>query len=34
VRESIIGRMDRHGGHAAVHTSPETGTEVELVLHG
>jgi phage shock protein PspC (stress-responsive transcriptional regulator) len=34
VRESIIGRMARHGGRAAVHSSPATGTEVELVLHG
>lgn len=30
--ESIEGRMDRHGGTAAVHTSPGEGTEVELVL--
>lgn len=33
VRESIVGRMDRHGGTAVVHSSPDTGTEVELVLH-
>jgi signal transduction histidine kinase/phage shock protein PspC (stress-responsive transcriptional regulator) len=32
VRESIVGRMERHGGHAAVHTAPGQGTEVELVL--
>jgi signal transduction histidine kinase len=32
VRESIMGRMARHGGRAAVHSTPETGTEVELVL--
>jgi hypothetical protein len=32
VRESIIGRMERHGGRAIVHTSPDAGTEVELTL--
>jgi signal transduction histidine kinase len=32
VRESIVGRMARHGGRAAVHSMPGTGTEVELVL--
>jgi signal transduction histidine kinase len=32
VRESIVGRMERHGGHATVHTAPGGGTEVELVL--
>jgi signal transduction histidine kinase len=32
VRESIVGRMERHGGRAAVHTAPGGGTEVELVL--
>ncbi|QEC48527.1 PspC domain-containing protein [Baekduia soli] len=32
VRESIIGRMARHGGRAAVHSTPGSGTEVELVL--
>ncbi len=32
VRESIVGRMERHGGHAAIHASPGGGTEVELVL--
>jgi signal transduction histidine kinase len=31
VRESIIGRMARHGGKAEVHTAPGEGTEV--VLH-
>ena len=31
VRESIVGRMERHGGRARIHTSAE-GTEVELVL--
>jgi hypothetical protein len=32
VRESIIGRMQRAGGHASVHSAPQQGTEVELVL--
>ncbi|HEX4363280.1 MAG TPA: PspC domain-containing protein [Solirubrobacteraceae bacterium] len=33
VRESIVGRMRRHGGHAAIHAAPGGGgTEVELVL--
>lgn len=32
VRESILGRMERHGGSARIVSSPETGTEVELVL--
>ena len=32
VRESIMGRMARHGGSAAVHSTPGEGTEVELVL--
>jgi phage shock protein PspC (stress-responsive transcriptional regulator) len=32
VRESIVGRMARHGGRAAVHSAPGAGTEVELVL--
>jgi signal transduction histidine kinase len=32
VRESIVGRMARHGGHAKVHATPGAGTEVELVL--
>jgi signal transduction histidine kinase/phage shock protein PspC (stress-responsive transcriptional regulator) len=30
VRESIIGRMARHGGRAEVHTGPGEGTEVVL----
>ena len=30
VRESIIGRMTRHGGKAEVHTAPGDGTEVVL----
>jgi signal transduction histidine kinase len=32
VRESIVGRMQRHGGRADVRSSPGAGTEVELVL--
>jgi signal transduction histidine kinase len=32
VRESIVGRMRRHGGDAIVHTGAGTGTEVELRL--
>jgi len=32
VRESIVGRMERHGGRATIHASPGGGTEVELVL--
>jgi signal transduction histidine kinase len=32
VRESIVGRMQRHGGRATIHASPGGGTEVELVL--
>ena len=32
VRESIVGRMERHGGRAVVHTAPGEGTEIELVL--
>jgi len=32
VRESILGRMARHGGRAAIHRPPDGGTEVELVL--
>jgi signal transduction histidine kinase len=32
VRESIVGRMARHGGRAEVHATPGAGTEVELVL--
>jgi phage shock protein PspC (stress-responsive transcriptional regulator) len=30
VRESIVGRMERHGGRAVVHSTPGQGTEVEL----
>jgi phage shock protein PspC (stress-responsive transcriptional regulator)/signal transduction histidine kinase len=32
VRESIVGRMERHGGRAVLHTAPGEGTEVELVI--
>jgi signal transduction histidine kinase len=32
VRESIVGRMERHGGRAVVHSAPGEGTEVELVM--
>jgi signal transduction histidine kinase len=34
VRESIIGRMARHGGRATIHSEPGAGTEVELTLPG
>ena len=30
LRESIIGRMERHGGRATVHAAPGMGVEVEL----
>jgi signal transduction histidine kinase len=32
LRESIVGRMERHGGRATLHTVPGQGTEVELVM--
>jgi signal transduction histidine kinase len=32
VRESILGRMRRHGGQAAIHSKPGEGTEVELTM--
>ena len=32
VRESIVGRMERHGGRATIASSSGQGTEVELVL--
>ncbi|HEX5579959.1 MAG TPA: PspC domain-containing protein [Gemmatimonadaceae bacterium] len=32
VRESIVGRMERHGGRAVIRTPEGGGTEVELVL--
>ncbi len=34
VRESIVGRMQRHGGEAVIHSVPGEGTEVELRLAG
>jgi signal transduction histidine kinase len=34
VRESIVGRMERHGGRAHIISSPDSGTEVELTLEG
>jgi signal transduction histidine kinase/phage shock protein PspC (stress-responsive transcriptional regulator) len=34
VRESIVGRMARHGGRAVIHSAPGAGTEVELRLPG
>jgi signal transduction histidine kinase len=32
VRDSIVARMERHGGSATVHSRPGQGTEVELVI--
>ena len=32
VRESIVGRMERHGGRARITSGDQTGTEVELEL--
>jgi signal transduction histidine kinase len=32
VRESIVGRMERHGGRARIASDPKIGTEVELEL--
>jgi signal transduction histidine kinase len=32
VRDSIVGRMERHGGRVRITSSDETGTEVELEL--
>jgi signal transduction histidine kinase len=32
VRESILGRMSRHGGRADIHAAPGGGTEVELTM--
>jgi signal transduction histidine kinase/phage shock protein PspC (stress-responsive transcriptional regulator) len=32
VRDSIVARMERHGGRARVHSTPGHGTEVELVM--
>jgi signal transduction histidine kinase len=32
VRDSIVARMERHHGHATVHSRPGAGTEIELVM--
>lgn len=32
VRDSIVGRIERHGGRAAIVSAPGAGTEVELVV--
>lgn len=32
VRDSIVGRIERHGGHARITSAPGAGTEVELVV--
>jgi signal transduction histidine kinase len=32
IADSIVGRMDRNGGKAVVHSEPGHGTEVELVM--
>ncbi len=32
VRGSIVGRMERHGGTAAIRSRPGAGTEVELTM--
>ena len=32
IRESIIGRMERHGGRAEIRTGNGDGTEVELTM--
>jgi signal transduction histidine kinase/phage shock protein PspC (stress-responsive transcriptional regulator) len=32
IRESIVGRMERHGGQAHIRSTPASGTEIELVL--
>jgi len=34
VRDSIVGRMARHGGRGTVTSAPGEGTEVELTLEG
>jgi signal transduction histidine kinase len=34
VRDSIVARMERHGGRATVRSKPGEGTEVELVMAG
>lgn len=32
VRESIVGRMERLGGKATIHSQPGRGTEVDLMV--
>jgi hypothetical protein len=32
VRNSIVGRMDRHGGTATIRSAPGEGTEVHLAM--
>ncbi len=32
VRDSIVGRMERYGGHAGVRSTPGEGTEIELLM--
>jgi len=32
VRDSIVGRMERHGGRAGVRSTPGEGTEIELLM--
>jgi signal transduction histidine kinase len=32
VRRSIVDRVERHGGRAELHSNPDTGTEVRLVM--
>jgi signal transduction histidine kinase len=32
VRDSIVGRMERHGGQASIRSAPGEGTEVELLV--
>ena len=34
LRESIIGRMNRHGGRVEIRSNPDAGTEVELTMDG
>jgi signal transduction histidine kinase len=34
IRESIVGRLNRHGGDAIIRSSPGAGTEIELTIAG
>jgi signal transduction histidine kinase len=34
IRDSIVGRMERHGGHAVVRSEAGKGTEVEILIGG